>query len=308
MRHEVHLNIEILSPYYVMKIWGGDKLSKIKQLSNLSEPLGESWEVSRLNEGPSQTKSKGLNELVSEDELPYLIKFIDTSDNLSVQVHPDDEYAKKNENSKGKSECWLILDATPGSGIYLGFKPGVKKGDFEKAIKSGDELTKFLKFFPVKRGNFFYVPSGTVHAIGSGVLLAEVQQSSGITYRVWDWNRVDDKGVGRELHVKQAMDVLNFNEEDNTDETFLYLEDVFSNDEKKLIEHDDFIATIYSLKAGEEIQIDSEKNRKRSVVCLQGDIRLTEEHGQKEYSSSIIMDKEAFKISANIDSQVLVVR
>lgn len=300
----------MLTPHYVEKIWGGELLYKIKGLGKGQLPLGESWEVSRLTQGPSCVGPRGLDEILSEADLPYLVKFIDTSDNLSVQVHPDDEYAKKNENSKGKSECWLILDALPSAGIYLGFKEGVDKAEFEKAVLSGNDITKFLKFVPVSRGNFFYVPAGTVHAIGKGVLLAEVQQSSGITYRVWDWNRVDSDGKGRTLHIKQAMDVLNFDPENNDDVTFKKIENVFDLDNKTLLEHEDFEVHSYCFNKGEELLVENTSKRKRSIICLKGEVSFADYNDLflKAYQSTILFTNEDVKIAVKEDTQLLVVR
>ena len=201
-----------LNPFISTKIWGGEKLKTLKNLQNAPDMIGETWEVSTLTEGPSLVGETPLNKFC---DLSYLVKFIDTNDHLSVQVHPDDEYAQKFENSSGKTEAWIILDAEKDCGIYLGFKKGVTKKEFFNAVKANLPVNHFLNFIPVKAGDFFKVPAGTVHAIGKGVTLCEVQQSSGITYRVWDWGRVDANGVGRELHVEKASDVLDFSEKFN---------------------------------------------------------------------------------------------
>ncbi len=135
--------------------------------------------------------------------LNFLVKLIDARENLSVQVHPNDKWAHELENSRGKTECWLIMNAEPGAGIFLGLKTGAPVNEFVEAVRSGQALDSLLRFFPVKRGDFFSVPAGAIHAIGAGVTLLEVQQSSGITYRVWDWSRTD-----RELHIEKALKVL----------------------------------------------------------------------------------------------------
>lgn len=202
--------LQKLTPIIFDKIWGGQKLKRFKEteLSN----IGETWEVSTHPNGVALVGDKKLNDFV---ELDYLVKFIDTDDNLSVQVHPDDEYARKNENDNGKPECWFILDAEEEAGIYLGFKEGVSAEQFELAIKNKDAVNELLNFVPVKKGMFINLPTGSVHAIGKGVTLCEVQRSSDVTYRVWDWNRLDSEGNSRELHIKKAMDVMNFDSEFN---------------------------------------------------------------------------------------------
>ena len=304
-------NIAISSPYFVKKIWGGNKLSKIKRLENLELPLGESWEVSALSEGPSKIADKPLFEMVTKEQLPYLIKFIDTSDHLSVQVHPDDEYAKANENSMGKTECWIILEASPGAGIYLGFQEGVTKEKFEKAVNDQEDVSKYLNFYPVERGNFFYVPAGSVHAIGKDVMLAEVQQSSGITYRVWDWNRVDDKGVGRELHVRQAMDVLNFDKKENSLEHFKFSKNIFETNSQELINHPDFKVQSLCLKTGESIELPANQKRIVSVVCLKGSCNVSCEDDSldvSEFSSAVNMESNNITLRATADCEVLIIR
>jgi mannose-6-phosphate isomerase len=199
-----------LQPFIVEKIWGGERIARLKNWP--ARRIGETLEVSRLPEAPAQTNQGKLFELLSEEELSYVVKFIDTSDNLSVQVHPNDEYAQKLENQRGKTECWYILEAGPGAGVYLGFRPGMTKEKFQKIVIENGNANECLNFVPVKKGDFFYVPAGAIHAIGRDVFLLEVQQSSGITYRVWDWNRVESSGKPRELHVEKAMQVTDFSE------------------------------------------------------------------------------------------------
>lgn len=196
-----------LEPYFVEKVWGGNRIAKLKNISD-TRKLGESWEVSTLT-GMS-VKLNGEDLSLTED-LPYLVKFIDTTDNLSVQIHPNDEYAQKYENSLGKTECWYILGAEEGAGVYLGLKDGVTKKELEIEVKKGKDVDKLLNFYPAKKGDFFFVPAGTIHAIGAGVFLIEVQQSSGITYRFWDWERVGLDGKKRELHIEKALAVLSEN-------------------------------------------------------------------------------------------------
>jgi mannose-6-phosphate isomerase len=216
-----------------------------------------------------------LHELVVGNELPYLVKLIDTADNLSIQVHPGDEYAARVENSRGKTECWMILEAGPGAGIYLGFKEGVSHDDFYKAVKSGAEVQNLLRFYPVSPGDFFFVPAGSIHAIGAGVFLAEVQQSSGITYRAWDWNRVDQSGKPRELHLEKALDVINFDSSANRAESFCVKSGCFSNSGRnRLVNHPEFELECVVLKPGETIKIRPRKNRHASVLNLKGLIGL----------------------------------
>lgn len=141
---------------------------------------------------------------------PVLIKFIDAKENLSVQVHPSDEYALANENSFGKTEMWYIVEAEQGAGIYLGFNRDVTKEEYETSIKE-HRLTEFLSFYEVKAGECYFIPSGTIHAIGKGCLICEIQQNSNLTYRVYDYGRKDKNGNERELHIDKSLKVTNLN-------------------------------------------------------------------------------------------------
>ena len=213
------------------KIWGGTRLKTMlyKEISP-ANCCGESWEVSGLVGDESMITNgflaeNNLNELleiymtelVGEKNyekyglgFPLLIKFIDAQDNLSVQVHPDDELAQRKYGQSGKTEMWHVIDSEPGSGLYVGFNKTVSKAQFEEAIANGT-VEEVLQFYPVQPGDTFMIPAGTVHAIGKGVLLAEIQQPSDITFRVFDWNRVDAEGNSRELHVQEALEAIDFN-------------------------------------------------------------------------------------------------
>ncbi|MFT6069683.1 MAG: mannose-6-phosphate isomerase [Bacteriovoracaceae bacterium] len=295
----------------VYKVWGGRKLASLKNLpsSKGEDFLGETWEVSVHSDGPSLYENQKLSEYISDIEMPYLVKLIDTSSHLSVQVHPGDEYAKEHENSQGKTECWVILGSEEGSGIYLGLKEGVKKADFENSLKSKENMDKFLVFYPVKRGDFFYVPAGSIHAIGSGVFLAEVQQSSGITYRVWDWNRVDSKGNSRELHIEKAMQVINFKDKHNDSKTFKIKKDIFKERNSLLVDHPQFNLRQVTLEAGEMVEINpKDLGRAKSILNLEGSIEVD---GNKidEYQSLVRdeSDKSPVKIEAKEAGSLLLV-
>lgn len=216
-----------LEPFFSIKPWAGDYLQNFYQSQQKS--IGEAWLLSTLKEGESKINGVPLSQHLGK-QLPYLIKVIDAKESLSVQVHPNDEWAKQLEASKGKTECWLILNVTPGSGIYIGLKDGVTQKDFSEAILKNENVEHMMNFVKVERGDFIAVPAGTIHAIGGGVTLMEVQQASGITYRLWDWGR-----TGRELHVEKGMKVSNFSPE------FKIQKDVLSNlKQGLLLQHSDF--------------------------------------------------------------------
>ena len=194
--------MEKLYPYFLEKPWAGKFLSDFYGFP--SKKIGEAWLISTLDGAESQMNQQNLSEYLGK-RLPFLVKIIDAQESLSVQVHPNDDWAQKLENSKGKTECWLIVNAAPGAGVYLGLRPGITEEAFKEAILQNKSVETFLNFYPVEEGDFISVPSGTIHAIGGGVTLLEVQQASGITYRLWDWGR-----LGRELHYEKGLKVSNY--------------------------------------------------------------------------------------------------
>ncbi len=218
------------NPVYKKVIWGGRNIEKHFKRNLPEGKIGESWELSCRKEGMSIVKNgifKGryLYDLVSEYKekilgdnvcqkygfnFPLLIKIIDANDKLSVQVHPDDKYAKAMGEKNGKSEMWYIIDAKKDAKLIYGLKKGITKEKFIDAIKNkkvGDTLNQVS----VKPGDFLYIPAGTVHAILEGILIAEIQQSSNTTFRIYDYDRRDINGNMRELHIDKALDVINFN-------------------------------------------------------------------------------------------------
>lgn len=213
--------MEIVKLYPECKeiIWGGTKLKEKYGKQTDKSPVAESWELSFHKDGPTRLENGAtLQETATAEELgkncegfpffPMLAKFIDAKQDLSVQVHPSDEYALKNENSFGKTEMWYIVEAEKGAGIYLGFRRDVTKAEYEKAIAE-HTLTELLNFFEVQAGECYFIPSGTIHAIGKGCLICEIQQNSNLTYRVYDYGRKDKNGNERELHVDKALKVTN---------------------------------------------------------------------------------------------------
>jgi len=200
-------------------IWGGVKLKEKYGKKTDKDPVAESWELSFHKDGPTRLENgKTLQETVTAKELgkncdgfpffPMLVKLIDAKQDLSVQVHPSDAYALKNENSFGKTEMWYIVEADEGAKIYLGFKKDVSQEEYEAAIKN-NTLIELLNAFEVQAGDCYFIPSGTIHAIGTGCLICEIQQNSNLTYRVYDYGRKDKNGKERELHVEKALKVTN---------------------------------------------------------------------------------------------------
>lgn len=225
---------------YKDKIWGGKKIKTIlgKNFSPLPN-CGEAWVLSGVNGNQTLIENgflsgNELNELVEVymgdlvgekvyerfgNEFPILIKFIDANDWLSIQVHPNNELAKKRHKGSGKTEMWYIIDAEKDSELISGFSRKVDKKTYLEHLNN-KSLKDILNFEKVKTGDAFYMPSGRVHALGPGIFLAEIQQTSDITYRIYDWDRVDAKGNPRELHTEQALDAIDLNVYDNYKTTY----------------------------------------------------------------------------------------
>lgn len=188
-------------PYFKDVLWGGHTLRDRYHKAITSETTGESFEFSVVPGAECTVGGRTLTEC--GEDVRLLFKLIDAKAPLSVQVHPDDAAAERLEHACGKTECWYVLAAEKDAFLYLGFRPGVTEEDFARALTHGD-MEEILSKVPVRPGDFFYVPAGTVHAIGAGLLIAELQQSCDTTYRVYDYDRVDKNGRKRELHIEKA--------------------------------------------------------------------------------------------------------
>lgn len=219
-------------PIFKHRIWGGNRLLKYKSIDeksvkNVQFPIGESWDLSVVEGNESEVRNGDFTgdtlvdlmesfceELVGESvfskyglNFPLLFKFIDAAENLSIQVHPNDDIAGEKHDSFGKTEMWYVIDAEPDSVIYAGLKEGVSIADCKYLAENGG-LENYLNAYPVQRGDAILIPAGMVHALGKGVFVAEVQQSSDVTYRLYDYNRTDKEGNKRELHLYDALEVV----------------------------------------------------------------------------------------------------
>ena len=216
-------------PLLKQTLWGGDKIIPFKHLSTKMENVGESWEISGVKDnetivasGPD--KGKSLNQLVREqkeklvgqenyerfgDEFPLLIKFIDARQDLSIQVHPTDEIAHRQGKSRGKTEMWYALEPTPGAQLYNGLKQQITPEQYKEMV-ADDTITDALARYEVSEGDVFFIPAGRIHAIGAGCFVAEIQQTSDVTYRIYDFKRRDKNGNYRELHTKEAAESINY--------------------------------------------------------------------------------------------------
>lgn len=221
-------------------IWGGDEICKFKHLAPEQEGIGESWEISGVEGNVSvvsngQLKGTPLDELIGEykdklvgkniyekfgSKFPLLIKFIDARDNLSIQVHPNDELAQKRHNSFGKTEMWYVINARPGAFLYSGFSRQMTPEMYVKSV-ADNTFTDSLAKHEVKSGDVFFLPAGRVHAIGAGTFVAEIQQTSDITYRIYDYNRKDANGKTRELHTELAKDAIDYKQYETYQTTYI---------------------------------------------------------------------------------------
>lgn len=224
----------IFEPQLKQTLWGGDRIIPFKHLDTQMEAVGESWEISGVKGNETivangKDKGKSLNELVREqkgrlvgeenyqrfgDEFPLLIKFIDARQDLSIQVHPDDEIAQRHGKSHGKTEMWYAFASAPGAVLYNGLKRQLTPEVYEQMVEN-DTITEALARYEVSEGDVFFIPAGRIHAIGAGCFVAEIQQTSDVTYRIYDYKRKDKNGNYRELHTKEAAESIDFRIYDN---------------------------------------------------------------------------------------------
>jgi mannose-6-phosphate isomerase len=221
-------------PILKERLWGGEKLHTVLGKPIMSDITGESWELSTVSGDISEVSNgelantplktlidkhpeKLLGKSVVErfgKEFPILIKFIDAKQDLSIQLHPNDKLAKQRHDSFGKTEMWYVMDANPGAELIVGFNKDVTKSEYAKSLED-NTLLDLLNYEPVKEGDTFFINTGKIHAIGAGVLLAEIQQTSDVTYRVFDFNRKDKEGNLRELHTELALDAIDYEKKDD---------------------------------------------------------------------------------------------
>ena len=213
-----------LTPACKDYLWGGEKLRQDYGIQSQLHPLAEAWVLSCHPDGPSVVATgplagKTLPEYIQEKgpgclgadcekftDFPILAKFIDAKGDLSIQVHPSNEYALAHEHQFGKTEMWYVLDCEPGATLYYGFQHQISREEFQQRIQN-NTLTEVLNAVPVEKGDLFFIPAGTLHAIRKGIVVAEIQQNSNVTYRIYDYGRVGTDGKPRQLHIQQALEV-----------------------------------------------------------------------------------------------------
>lgn len=286
----------VFEPILKEIIWGGYDICPFKGIEDKDKrTIGESWEISHVDGNVSvvaqgNLKGKSLDDLINiygaelmgknvierfGNKFPLLIKFIDARDNLSIQVHPDDKLAMERHNSFGKTEMWYVVKASEGAKLYSGFKLQSNPEDYVERINN-DTIMDALARYDVKEGDVFFLPAGRVHAIGAGCFVAEIQQTSNITYRIFDYNRTDKDGNKRQLHTMEAKDAINYE----------VLED-YRTDYKKI---KDEAIELVSCKYFETNILDITKDMSRDMsnidsfviyICMQGQMVLTDDKGNK---------------------------
>lgn len=300
-------------------LWGGDKIIPFKHLDIQQENVGESWEISGVKgnetivaDGPYAGKK--LNELVEElkgklvgednyqrfgNEFPLLIKFIDARQDLSIQVHPTDEIAKKQGKERGKTEMWYLMDSDKDATLLCGLKKKISPEEYAQMVEN-DTIVDAIDRYEVKEGDCFFLPAGRIHAIGTGCFLAEIQQTSDVTYRIYDFKRKDKDGNYRQLHTKEAAECINYNVESNyrTDYTPV------KNQGVSLVQCPYFNTAVYDLD--EPMTIDySELDSFVILIGLKGNATITDNEGntftlQAGESVLVPATTETLKVDGNI--------
>lgn len=276
-------------PILKQTIWGGRRIASLKGLDTDLDRVGESWEISGMPGSESVVESgpdEGLTltELIEKYDadllgkriykrfgtsFPLLVKFINALDDLSVQVHPDDELAAQQGHPCGKTEMWVVAEARPGAKIANGFRRPVEREEYDGLIASG-QIEKVLNYIDISTGEIYYIPSGRVHAICGECLILEIQQSSDLTYRIYDYNRTDADGRRRELHTELARMAINFNDTDGRKVEYRHIENVPVN----VIQSHYFCTNL--LRADTELMRDySERDSFVILVCLDGEAEIT---------------------------------
>ncbi len=302
-------------PILQEKIWGGEKLKKLLHKDTERHNIGESWEISDVDQHISivtngHLRGKSLQELITTykgalvgekiyqnfgNKFPLLIKFIDAAKPLSIQLHPDNTLAKKRHNSFGKTEMWYVMQAEEDANLIVGFKRKVNKSEYLQHLKN-KTLTEILNFDDVKEGDVYFIPTGRVHAIGAGVVLAEIQQTSDITYRIYDWDRQDDQGNYRDLHTENALDAIDFSIQNDYKTTYTK----YLNKISDIIHCQYFTTNIISID--KEINMDNtDKDSFVIYMCVKGEVGFKLEGSETEK----IRKGETILIPASLNQFIL---
>ena len=299
-------------PLYKYRLWGGEKLKTQLNKDYSEDSIGESWEISDVKGDETEVlngalKGQTLKQLIKTfkgdfvgeavykafgEDFPLLIKFIDAKTPLSIQVHPSNELAKERHNSFGKNEMWYVMQADKDAELIVGFEKEIDKIEYQKHLED-DTILNVMHHETVAKGDTFYIPTGRIHAIGSGVLLAEIQQTSDVTYRIYDYNRVDaTTGKERELHNDQALDAIDFTYHSE----FKAAYDTQVNTDNKLV-HSPYFKTNF-IKVENELEKDySNLDSFVIYMCVSGHLEIN--HSNEIYTLST---GETLLLPASIDT------
>mgnify|MGYP005990635425 CR=1 FL=1 len=275
-------------PILKNKIWGGEKLNKLLNKKSKSVDVGESWELSDVKGETSivvngELKGKDLKELISEfkselmgnkiyanfgNKFPLLIKFIDAKQALSIQLHPHDDLAKKRHDSFGKTEMWYVMQADEKANLIVGFQKEVSSEEYIQHLEN-KTLTDILNIDEVKKGDVYFIPTGRVHAIGAGVMLAEIQQTSDVTYRIYDWDRPNPDGTYRELHTEEALDAIDYSAKESYKTTYSKKQ----NSSSEIVSCPYFTTNVLPIKG--KISVNhSDKDSFVIYMCVEGNVEI----------------------------------
>lgn len=300
--------INRLTPIYKDYLWGGNKLqSKYHKNDTDKEIVAESWELSTHPDGISRINNELLSECLKENpqilgtkckenDSPLLIKYIDAKRKLSIQVHPDDAYARMNEHDNGKTELWYVVEADENAYIYLGLKQTITKSEFCKAI-STSTITDYLNKVSVKKGDVFLVEPGTLHSIGEGCLIAEIQKKSNVTYRAYDFNRKDQNGNLRPLHIDKALEVTNLQQSNHDGLPDEIIKQTASTTIERLKKCDYFTVDYYAIKNKETFNVNEESFKVLMLIVGNAVVSTSDETVSLEQGESIFLSAGNYEVS-----------
>ncbi|MEG1611194.1 MAG: type I phosphomannose isomerase catalytic subunit [Alistipes sp.] len=286
------MDILKFQPILKSTLWGGEKIVPYKQISSSQAAVGESWELSGVR-GNESVVANGddagmtLPQLIARErgalvgghvydrfgsEFPLLIKFIDAQQDLSIQVHPNDTLAQKRHKSQGKTEMWYVVDADKGAKLRSGFAQHITPAEYEAAV-ANNTITNLLREYEIHRGDLFFLPAGRIHSIGAGSFIAEIQQTSDITYRIYDFNRRDAAGKTRELHTELAKDAIDYSVLPDYRTRYTSV----ANHEVELVDCPYFTTSLYELDKPLTINY-ATLDSFVVVICTEGSAQLTADH------------------------------
>ncbi|MDX5585947.1 MAG: mannose-6-phosphate isomerase [Aureibaculum sp.] len=305
-------------------IWGGEKLMTVLNKQSDKKNIGESWEISSVDRNISivsngKLKGESLENLliIYRDALvgkkvfnefsykfPLLIKYIDAKEALSIQLHPNDKLAKERHNSFGKTEMWYVMQADEGGDLIVGFKENSNKEEYLEHLQH-KSLLEILNVDKVQKGDVYFIPTGRIHAIGAGVMLAEIQQTSDVTYRIYDWDRKDTRGNYRKLHTELALDAIDY----KAQEEYKIAYNKTLNNQSNIVDCQYFTTNIISIEG--KLEIDhSNKDSFVIYMCVKGEATIHYGEGEVEtvsYGETVLMPAilKEFSISSKNDSELL---